>query len=309
MNFTRRAFLKLMVVSAGISTFYPQSLLGQESCAIQHPLQPPDSRFTEECHNCGMYRSMWARTWYTYSTESTDKHVCSLHCLVEALKNSGEKGKEITTALYLSPTTMVPVKNAYYVVGSKARGTMSMKSKLAFSSLNEADKFIKNCGGELADFDTAYKVAAQQISNDNAMINSNRLRKGKIVEPLDNKDKCPVCGMYPARYPQHKCQLTLANGRVIHFCATHCLFKFLDNHRQYTEAAIKINQIWVIDYASKQWVYAPNAYYLIGSNVRGPMGKEALPFINKGDALSFQKEHDGKILKFGHVKYTSITEV
>ncbi len=298
MNIGRRTFLKCMTIYAGFSAIFPSYLLAQESCAVPHPLQPPDSRFTEECHNCGMHRSMWARTWYTYTSETKERHVCSLHCLVEASINSATTGKSIKTALYLSPTTMVAAKNAFYVVGSKARGTMSMKSKLAFSSLKEANSFIKNCGGELVDFDTAYEIAAQQISKDNAMINSNRLRKGKIVEPLDNKDKCPVCGMYPARYPQNKCQLTLANGQVVHFCATHCLFKYLSNRPQYTQFSINNNSIWVIDYPSGKWIYAPNAYYLIGSDVNGPMGKEAIPFINIKDAQDFQANHLGQIITY-----------
>lgn len=302
----RRTFLKWMVVYTGISTLYPQSLFGKEPCMVQHPLQPPDARFNEECHNCGMYRSMWARTWYTYTSDNKEHHVCSLHCLTEAITNSVASGINIKTALYLAPATMISVKNAYYVVGSKARGTMSMKSKLAFASADEANQFINSCGGKLANFDLAYKAAAQQISSDNAMINSNRLRKGKIVEPTDNLDKCPVCGMYPARYPQHKCQLTLANGKVVHFCATHCLFKYLGNYQKYTDSAIKNNQIWVIDYATSQWVYAPNAYYLIGTDVNGPMGKEAIPFINKRDAQDFQTKHGGKILDFGRLDFSTL---
>ncbi len=302
----RRTFLKWMIVSTGISTLYPHALFAQEPCMVQHPLQPPDAHFSEECHNCGMYRSMWARTWHTYTSDNKEHHVCSLHCLTEAITNSAASGINIKTALYLAPATMIPVKNAHYVVGSKARGTMSMKSKLAFASADEANKFIKSCGGKLADFDLAYKAAAQQISSDNAMINSNRLRKGKIVEPTDNLDRCPICGMYPARYPQHKCQLTLANGKVVHFCATHCLFKYLGIYQEYTDSAIKNNQIWVIDYATSQWVYAQNAYYLIGTDVKGPMGKEALPFINKRDAQEFQAKHGGKILNFANLGFTTL---
>ncbi len=303
---SRRMFLKCVVAYAGLSTLSPNTLFAQESCAIQHPLQPPNPDFSDECHNCGMHRSMWARTWYTYSSSNKERHVCSLHCLAEALTNSGNSSDNIKTALYLTPTTMVAADKAVYVIGSRARGTMSMKSKLAFATPGDAEKFIARCGGKRTDFATAYKLAAQHISADNSMINANRLKKGKIIEPVDNIDKCPVCGMYPARYPKNKCQLTLANGKVVHFCATHCLFKYLSDVGSYTKVAIMKNNIWVIDYSSGKWIYAPNAYYIIGSKIMGPMGKEALPFINKNEALSFKASSTGEMVDYEQVNYSRL---
>ena len=138
------------------------------------------------------------------------------------------------------------------------------------------------------------------------MINSNRLAKGKIVEPVDNKDICPVCGMYPARFPKNKCQLQTADGEIVHLCTTQCLFEFLKNPQNYKKPGMKAKSIWVIDYQSAQWIYARNAYYVLGTTVKGPMGKEAFPFVNSEDAKKFSTDHGGKIVRFNNVTIDQI---
>lgn len=306
MKQNRRDFIKYVTFGTGTILLLPNIVFGEKSCEIQHPLMPPDATFVEECHNCGMRRSMWARTWYTYKHNGESLHTCSLHCMAEATMNSGEKAEDIQTALYLDPHAMIPAGSAFYVVGSSSRGTMTMKSKLAFLTKDEAEKFAGNCGGEVTDFNKALGIAKKSISQENSMINKNRMRKGKLVEPVDNQDVCPVCGMYAARYPKNKCQLTLKNGEVVHFCATQCLFAYLDNPQKYNKVGIKNNVIWVVDYDSGKWVYAPNAFYVIGSNARGPMGSEAFPFINKNTASIFLSSNKGKIVTFNEVTIQQI---
>ena len=44
---------------------------------------------------------------------------------------------------------------------------------------------------------------------------------------------------------------------------------------------------------------AGKAFFVIGSDVYGPMGSELIPFVSESDAEGFKKDHEGKrILRF-----------
>ena len=302
----RRVFIRNILLGVGIITISPKIMFATEKCNVLHPFMPPNSQFSGECHNCGMKRPMWARTWHTYSQGDSVKEVCSIHCLAEASLNSGISPKNVKVALYLKPEVSIPVDEAFYVIGSKARGTMTMKSKLAFASKKEAQQFSDECGGSVTDFSGAYTAAMSSIAQENQMINKNRLAKGKIVEPKDDVDLCPVCDMYPARYPKNKCQLQTADGRVIHFCSTQCLFEYLKNPDRYGGKKVMVKFMWVVDFSTEQWIYAQNAYYVTGSNAAGPMGKEAFPFVSRKNAETFAANYSGKVRPFKDVTIDEI---
>lgn len=302
----RRQFIRNLLVGAGMISLFPGELLANNNCSVQHPFMPSKPEFKGVCHNCGMMRPMWARTWHTYKSEGKDLQVCSMHCLAEASLNSGMAPEDVQVALYLDPAKSVPAEEAFYVVGSKARGTMTMNSKLAFESRQAAEAFAGECGGSVVQFSGAYQAAQQTIAKENQMIDKNRHKKGKIVEPLDNKDACPVCGMYAARYPKNKCQVQTKDGEVVHFCCTQCLFEFVKNSGKYKHQGVKMKFIWVVDYESGQWIYAKNAYYALGTTVQGPMGKEAFPFVNAENATKFASANSGKVERFESVTIDKI---
>ena len=306
MAMDRRVFIRNILLAAGIITINPKWLLASENCSVPHPFMPPNSMFSGECHNCGMKRPMWARTWHTYRQEGSAKEVCSIHCLAEASLNSGIQPEDVHVALYLEPEKSIPVDEAFYVIGSKARGTMTMKSKIAFSSHKEAQEFTDECGGIVIDFSRAYAAAMSAVAKENEVINNKRLSEGKIVEPKDNVDLCPVCDMYAARYPKNKCQLQTEEGRVYHFCSTQCMFEFLKNPDRYGSKKLVVKFMWVVDFASEQWIYAQNAYYVTGSRAAGPMGKEAFPFINRENAAAFAATHSGRVMQFKDVTIDEI---
>ena len=57
--------------------------------------------------------------------------------------------------------------------------------------------------------------------------------------------------------------------------------------------------ISVKDYYSKTSIDALQAFFVIWSDVYGPMGHEPIPFEKEADAKKFLKEHKGKkILRF-----------
>lgn len=308
MTVDRREFMGKMLLGAGAACLFPLKVFAKGPCDIQHPLMPPNKTLAGQCHNCGMTRPMWARTWFTYENSQGAYQVCSFHCLAETALMAGEEPKNVKVALYRTPDKMIPANQAYFVIGSKAKGTMTMVSKPAFASEGEAKAFSDQCGGKVARYPEALKAAKNSIDKENQKIAKNRKRKGKIVEPVANQDKCPVCGMYAAKYPKNKCQIQSRDKTVYHFCSTQCMFEFLKNSNKYVNKDVQPFLIWVVDFEGGQWIYGKSAYYVVGSSMAGPMGKEAFPFINLSSAGAFAKANKGKVLRFYDVTVDKIME-
>ncbi len=287
----------------GLATLH---VYGDEPCAVQHPFKPPKKEYSGQCPNCGMGRPMWARTWITFRNSQGKFGVCSFHCLADMALKCGEEPRNVMVALYLHPKRLVPAEKAFFVVGSKAKGTMTMKSKLAFSSKDTAEEFVKSCGGKVVGFGEALKMVKAGVPKENMVIAKKRLKMGKIIEPVDNKDQCPVCNMYPARYPKNKCEIIAKGKKVYHFCSTQCLFEFLKNSKKYAKTEIKPLMIWVTDYPTGAWISGRTAYYVVGSKVQGPMGHEAFAFGKKTSAEQFARKEGGKVLSFSQVTPSAI---
>jgi copper chaperone NosL len=129
------------------------------------------------------------------------------------------------------------------------------------------------------------------------------LAANQPVKPATG-DKCPVCGMFVAKYPNFLAQLRYQDGSYAVFDGAKDLFKYLQNLRRYApgkqESAIAALQ--VTDYYSLQPIAARTAWYVVGSDVYGPMGKELIAFGKETDAAEFKKDHLGKkILRFTDV--------
>jgi nitrous oxide reductase accessory protein NosL len=82
------------------------------------------------------------------------------------------------------------------------------------------------------------------------------------------------------------------------------LFKYYLNLKKYAPAkrVEDIASIYVTDYYSLELTDGPQAWYVVGSDVYGPMGKELIPFVKESDARGFMKDHKGKsLLRFKDV--------
>jgi nitrous oxide reductase accessory protein NosL len=300
-NYTRRDILLAAVTGTIYTAFSPIWVLAADPCSVQHPLMPPRKDFSGQCPNCGMGRAMWARTWLTFENSEGKSQACSFHCLSDVALKSGEDPKNVQVAHYLNPNTMIPAQQAFFVVGSKAKGTMTMTSKIALASKAEAENFAGSCGGEVVGYRQALTMAKAGIAKENPMLLDKRLKIGVIVEPVDDKDHCAVCNMYPARYPRHKSQIFAQRKKTFHFCSTQCLFEFLGHSRKYVQTDIGPFQIWVTDFPTGAWTGGRTAYYVVGSEKLGPMGHEAIAFDKKKAADDFARKEGGKVLTFSHV--------
>lgn len=121
--------------------------------------------------------------------------------------------------------------------------------------------------------------------------------------PTDS-DSCPVCGMFPARYPDWIATILFEDGHAEQFDGAKDMFKYLLDMEKYAKGRSKdqIKLIGVTDYYAVKRIDATKALYVIGSDVLGPMGHELIPHPDDYDAKEFMKDHFGKrLLTFDEV--------
>lgn len=125
-------------------------------------------------------------------------------------------------------------------------------------------------------------------------------------------DKCPVCGMFVAKYPNWIAQIVFNDGSYAFFDGPKDMFKYYLELKKYNPSKKQsdIKGIFVTDYYSLNSIDATSAYYVIGSDVYGPMGRELIPFKSETDAKVFMKDHKGKlIMRFTEVTADIIKEI
>ena len=118
------------------------------------------------------------------------------------------------------------------------------------------------------------------------------------------KDKCPVCGMFVAKYPDFAAQIQFRDGATVHFDGTKDMFKYYLNLSRYApgKKVTDISAVLVSNYYDLALVDGVRAYFVAGSDVYGPMGRELIPFANESEAKEFMNDHKGKsILRFQQV--------
>ena len=124
-----------------------------------------------------------------------------------------------------------------------------------------------------------------------------------VAKPSD-KDKCPVCGMFVAKYPDWVAAVIFKDAARRYFDGPKDLFKFLLDLEQYApgKGRSDIDRLFVTDYYAVSHIDGRLAFYVIGSDVYGPMGKELIPFTREAVAREFLKDHRGrKILRFDEI--------
>lgn len=117
-------------------------------------------------------------------------------------------------------------------------------------------------------------------------------------------DKCPVCGMFVAKYPDFLAQVVFTDGSAAFFDGTKDMFKYLFDLPRYapSKKASDIKKIQVTDYYSMNAIDGRTAWYVVDSDVYGPMGKELIPFGSEAEAKEFMADHGGKrLLRFDDI--------
>jgi len=124
-----------------------------------------------------------------------------------------------------------------------------------------------------------------------------------VPDPGD-RDTCPVCGMFVARYPEWVATVVYRDGHAHHFDGAKDLFKYLLDLGRWAPGhhAEDIATIAVTDYYAVQRIDARSAWYVVGSDMLGPMGHELVPHPTEAEAREFLRDHKGtRVLHYGDV--------
>jgi nitrous oxide reductase accessory protein NosL len=128
---------------------------------------------------------------------------------------------------------------------------------------------------------------------------------GETSAPMPGpRDKCPVCGMFVAKYPDWIASVVYEDGHTVFFDGAKDLFKYILHQERYEKARKpgEIRWINVCSYYSMEQITAREAWYVIGSDVYGPMGRELIPLESEEEAREFLRDHRGeRIVRFEDV--------
>ena len=130
------------------------------------------------CPICGMTLPMFYKTNHAASHKGKNHQYCSIVCVVEdAIVNN----KKLDNFKVVDNSTLkfIDSRDAYFVVGSKMPGTMSVVSKYAFGTKAAADKLIAKKGGKVMKFDALYALVEKSQAKD---MKATKKRQGKAIK-------------------------------------------------------------------------------------------------------------------------------
>ena len=135
-----------------------------------------------------------------------------------------------------------------------------------------------------------------------------------LSEPLQRvkpTEKCPVCGMFVAPYDIWLTQIINANETPLVFDGVKDMMAYYFNSELYGGGAdLTQAEIWVRNYYTLDYIDGRTAFYVVGSDVLGPMGDELIPFATLQEAENFKKDHQGtSILSFAEITAAQIMEM
>jgi len=90
------------------------------------------------------------------------------------------------------------------------------------------------------------------------------------------RDLCPICGMLVAKYPNWVAIAVYSDGKALFFDGAKDLFRYLfDSPKRGTDRkALGTPRLWATEFYGLKRIDARKAFYVVGSDVLGPMGHE-----------------------------------
>ncbi len=126
----------------------------------------------------------------------------------------------------------------------------------------------------------------------------------KLYITVTKKDRCPVCGMFVHPYQKWITQIQFKDSSHHSFDGMKCMCRLYIDPEKYDTTKIKqdIKLVLVRDYYTLKFIRHDKAFYVVGSDVFGPMGHELIPFSTEKNASTFLSDHNGlKILRFHEI--------
>jgi copper chaperone NosL len=137
----------------------------------------PDIQAHKNCKYCGMDREKFAhsRMLVEYS-DGSSLGSCSIHCTALDLAQTFDKQPKAILVADYNKKNLIDAEKAYWVIGGNKPGVMSKTAKWAFADKKDAEAFIKENGGKLANFEDAMKSTYDDMYNDTKMIREKRAK-------------------------------------------------------------------------------------------------------------------------------------
>jgi copper chaperone NosL len=123
------------------------------------------------------------------------------------------------------------------------------------------------------------------------------------MQEITAKSRCPVCGMFVAKYTDWITQVLHTDGTIQFFDGVKDMLAYYFDPAAFGGPAREsIQEIWVKDYYTLEWLDGRQAFYVTGSDTYGPMGHEFIPFSSPEAATAFLQDHHGKkVLSFDDI--------
>ncbi|WP_448518719.1 nitrous oxide reductase accessory protein NosL [Rhodoflexus sp.] len=116
--------------------------------------------------------------------------------------------------------------------------------------------------------------------------------------------RCVQCGMPTEEFQAWRGKIT-GQSATKYYCSPRCLF--INSQAQGLAAT---DSVFVTDYYDQEYIDGRKAFYVIGSDVIGPMGHDLIPLATRQAADDFIVEHKGKqILTFDEVNAETIKQL
>ncbi len=122
--------------------------------------------------------------------------------------------------------------------------------------------------------------------------------------PPKRSDKCPVCGMFVYKYPEWVAEIIFQDKSYAVFDGTKDMLKYYFDMARYDPQKDRddIAAIYVTEYYSNRIMPADDLFFVLGSDVLGPMGHELIPVKGEEAAQTFLQEHGGnRMLRFDEI--------
>lgn len=151
-----------------------------------NPLEDELKKYAK-CPYCGMDRTQYhhARHLVQYADDLVDG-TCSLHCLAISLAiNLDREPKAIYAPDNASPLPIKPligVDQATYLIGGRAPGVMTQRSKVSYAGREAALAAQARDGGELGDFAAALTASYADMAKDTLMIRRKREERRRHLQ-------------------------------------------------------------------------------------------------------------------------------
>jgi len=137
------------------------------------------------CKHCGMDREKFSHSRVLINfDDGSSSGLCSLRCAAVELTLNIDKTPQTVMVGDYNSKMLIDAEKAFWVIGGSRKGVMTQTAKWAFAQNTDAENFIKENGGSLANFDGAIKAAYADMYEDTKLIRERRkMKKQQHAEP------------------------------------------------------------------------------------------------------------------------------